>query len=80
MGRVLRRRRWPAGRAACIPGRVPVGLGHELRRHEERRRLPAHLRERILTEKDAERLERRLETAILAASVAEVIHETSSQP
>jgi len=39
--------------------------------------VPDDVRERILAEKDPTRLERWLETAILAASVGEVIDEPS---
>ena len=42
--------------------------------------VPDAARERILAEKDPARLERWHERAILAASVAEVIDESSSQP
>ena len=42
--------------------------------------VPDAARERIVAEKNPERLERWLERAILAASVAEVIDEPSSQP
>ncbi len=42
--------------------------------------VPEAIRQRILAEKDPARLERWLERAIVAASVAEVIEEPDSPP